>query len=331
MSYLLDTDYFLETFHQVCPKIHAVVSETEIPNLSASPLHLSPPNVKSFPMRKYLIIDPTGWREAFDQWLAKNFDLDTISADHPAHVWENLAFAQWNREAHSIQFANSFPRLFRHPLHTRRLAASALWNLEKRLSRPIISDAILFSPAAEPSPSDMVNALLSDVVNSLGSGRLTPHGYLGAHLRVAEDATAAGWPGYEAQAPFYISEAKRFNLTTIFLGTGSDENLKRFRDDTAREGIEVIVKEDILEEGELRELKLLTWDQQALIDFDILMLSTQFSGFVRSTFSWAIALRRSTLPEAGVGEWSKGELEYRDNLSSIVGRYNNINPEGLWP
>lgn len=28
-------------------------------------------------------------------------------------------------------------------------------------------------------------------------------------MRAAADAAAAGWPGYEAQAPFYLAEAKR--------------------------------------------------------------------------------------------------------------------------
>jgi hypothetical protein len=149
-------------------------------------------------------------------------------------------------------------------------------------------------------------------------------------LRVAEDAAAAGWPGYEAQAPFYLAEAKRLNLTTIYLATGSPEHRDLFRADAAREGITVIVKEDLLGGAELAELQSLTWDQQALVDFDVLMHSTWFCGFVRSSFSWSLALRRGTLPEAGI-EWQTEGDEYRDNLSAIVGRFPNVNPEGFWP
>jgi hypothetical protein len=279
--------------------------------------------VKKFEMRKYLIVDPTGWREAFDAWMANNAAFENMSAEKPVRVWQNLVLAQWNRETHSPEFGNSFPRLFRYPVQTRKLAASALWSLEKKLGHPIVADAIVLSSG----PS------LSSRVNSLGPNRLTPKGFLGAHMRVAADAAAAGWPGYEAQAPFYLDEAKRLNLTTIYLATGSQEHRERFREDAAREGLSVVVKEDLLNGKELAELQKLTWDQQALVDFDVLMHSTSFYGFVRSSFSWSLALRRGTLPEAGTPKRveKSSKDEYRDNLSAIVGRYDNINPEGLWP
>ena len=322
MSYLLDADYFLSSWRSVCPQMRAVVSETEIPDLPSAPPHLSPSDVKSFQMRKYLIVDPTGWREAFDQWMATNPTFRNMSAEHPAVVWQNLAFAQWNREAHSPQFAVSFPRLFRHTLQTRRLAASTLWGLEKKIGHPVVSDAIVLS-SETPLPSD--------VVNSLGADRITSDGFLGAHLRVAADAAAAGWPGYDAQAPVYIREALRLNLTTIYLATGSADNRDRFRQDAGREGLSVFVKEDLLDEDDLAELQSLTWDQQALVDFNVLMHSAGFAGLVRSSYTWALALRRGTLPQAGNATWSKDEYEYKDDVSTVVGRFGSINPEGLWP
>ena len=325
LSYLFDVTYFLDSWKLACPQIRAVVSDSEVPNLppSGSSPHLAPSSVKSFEMRKYLIVDPTGWREAFDAWMGKKAVFDTMSAEKPVRVWQDLVLAQWNREAHPVEFANSFPRLFRYPVQTRRLAASALWSLEKKLGRPVVADAIVLSSG--PSSSSKVN--------SLSSHRLAPHSFLGAHMRVAADAAAAGWPGYEAQAPFYIAEAKRLNLTTIYLATGSPEHYKKFQEDAAREGLSVFVKEDLLDEEELVELQNLTWDQQALVDFDVLMHSTWFYGFVRSSFSWSLALRRGTLPEAGISQAPEkmSKDEYRDNLSAIVGRYDNINPEGLWP
>jgi len=274
------------------------------------------------PDEKVSDLDPTGWREAFDEWMTKNPIFKTMSTENPVRVWQNLAFAQWNRLAHSPEFGNSFPRLFQHPPQTRRLAASALWGLEKEMGRSAVADTILFSPETPTNQS---------IVNSLGPDRLASGGFLGAHLRVAADAAAAGWPGYEAQAPVYISEAKARNLTAIYLATGSAENREQFRQDAAREGLDTYVKEDLLDEEELAELRKLTWDQQALVDFEVLMHSAMFYGFVRSSYSWALALRRGTLPEAGTPEWSKDEHEYRDNLSAIVGRYRSINPEGLWP
>ncbi|KAM7200853.1 hypothetical protein V8F20_005095 [Naviculisporaceae sp. PSN 640] len=322
MSYLLDADYFLESWKLACPQMRALLSNPAGPEDTSPKAALSPHQLKSFEMRKYLIVDPTGWREAFDQWVAKNDVFKTMSAEQPVRVWQRLAFAQWNRLAHSPEFGNSFPRLFRNLPQARRLAASVLWNLEKKMGHPAVSDNILFSPEMPSNQS---------TVNSLGPDRLVSGGFLGAHLRVAADAAAAGWPGYEAQAPFYIREAKERNLTTIYLATGSAENRANFRRDAAREGIITHVKEDLLDEEELAELRTMTWDQQALVDFEVLMHSAMFYGFVRSSYSWALALRRGTLPEAGSPVWSTDQTEYRDNLSAIAGRYGSINPEGLWP
>jgi hypothetical protein len=334
LSDLIDVDYFLEAWKTACPQIRAVKSDSEVPNLEnssdLSSLHLNPSQVKSFEMRKYLIVDPTGWRQAFDDWLAQNADVPSISASKPIRVWQNLVLSQWNRATQPLDFATSFPRLFQFPKQTRRLAASALWSLEKKIGRPVVSDSVLMSSASYPAKC-----------TSLGGGQLVyvPEGFFGAHLRVAADAAVAGWPGYEAQVPYFLAEAKRLGLTTIYLATGSSEHRDQFRADAAKEGLDVIVKEDLLDATELAELQSLTWDQQALVDFDVLMHSTFFYGMVRSSFTWQIALRRGLLPEAvpepGTDKATpmpKESLdEYRDGLSAIVQRYGQINPEGMWP
>ena len=75
-----------------------------------------------------------------------------------------------------------------------------------------------------------------------------------------------------------------------------------------------------MDDEELAELRNLTWYQQALVDFDVLLESTCFYGVVRGGFSWSVAMRRVTLPEAGTSRTTK-ENEYRDSLSAMVGRY----------
>ncbi|CAK7211139.1 inducible alternative oxidase 2 [Sporothrix curviconia] len=331
LSLLFDVDYFLAAWQQVCPQMRAVVADTDIPNLPApasdrSP-HLQPARVKAFPMRKYLLVDPTGWRAAFDGWLASvlSHSQPSMSAEDPVRVWQDMVLAQWNREAsgsHTPAFGNAFPRLFRFPETTKRLAASVLWCMEQKLGRPVVSDSILFLP----SPGR---------TNHLAAGRLAAGAFMGVHMRVAADAATAGWPGYEAQAPFFLAEAQRRNLSTIYLATGSQEHRDRFRQDAAAAGLQVLTKEDLLDDGDDEEraaLQALTWDQRALVDFDVLVHSSWFYGFVRSSFSWAIALRRGTLPEAGPSQVTDalGD-EYRDSLSAVVGRHPNINPEGMWP
>lgn len=325
LSTLFDVDYFLSAWHNVCPQIQAVVSDAELavlppPTSDRSP-HLNPANVRAFAMRKYLIVDPTGWRDAFDAWLADIIrDGPPMTSDAPVRVWQDMVLAQWNREApgSSPAFGNAFPRLFRASIVTRHLAAAAMWRLERTLSRPVVSDSILLGLPAR--------------ANHLDANRLAPGAFFGAHMRVAADAATAGWPGYEAQAPFFLAEARQRNLSTVYLATGSEEHAQRFRSDAAAAGLAVYTKEDLLDGDDLASLCALTWDQQALVDFEVLVHSSWFYGFVRSSFSWALALRRGTLPEAGPSQVTDtlGD-EYRDTLSAVVGRHPNINPEGMWP
>ncbi|KAK4219168.1 hypothetical protein QBC37DRAFT_478101 [Rhypophila decipiens] len=340
MSYLLDADYFVESWKLACPQMRALVSETDDPdyyNATTSILPkavLSPERVKNFERRKYLIVDPTGWREAFDAWMFKYLDISggnrsITTPPTPVRVWQNLAMYQWNRLAHAPEFANSFPRLFRQLPAARRLAASALYNLGRKMNHSSVSDNILFLPTTTEKEEEFPSN--TSIVNSLGPGRLASNGFLGAHLRVAADAVAAGWPGYEAQAPLYIREAKERNLSSVYLATGSAEHRDRFWKEAALEGLVTFTKEDLLDAEEREELARMSWDQQALVDFEVLMHSAMFYGFVRSSFSWALAMRRGTLPEAaGTAVYSEGEHEYRDGLSAIVGRHENMNPEGIW-
>ena len=331
LSALFDVDYFLRAWARVCPQMRAYASEADFAaQLAASAGHellsphlAQPAAVAPFEMHKYLLVDPTGWRAAFDGWLAKQVDVAAMSAATPVRVRQGMVLAQWNREAainrvDGAAFGNAFPRLFRFPAATRRLGAATLWHLAEALQRPVVADAVLHGAPER--------------TNHLTRGRVLGNAYMGVHMRVAADAAKVGWPGYEAQAPFFIAEAVRRNLSTIYLATGSDEHRSMFRNDAAAAGLAVVAKEDLLAGSDLASLQTMTWDQQALVDFDVLMHSSFCYGFVRSSFSWALALRRGTLPEAGPSQVTP-ELgdEYRDELSAVVGRHENINPEGMWP
>ncbi|EPE02836.1 alternative oxidase [Ophiostoma piceae UAMH 11346] len=331
LSELFDVDYFLHAWARVCPQMHAYASEADFASqLKAASRHellsshlAQPAAVAQFEMHKYLLVNPTGWRAAFDGWLAEQVDVAAMSAATPVRVRQGMVLAQWNREAainlvNGTAFGTAFPRLFQFPAATRRLAAVSLWHLAEALQRPVVADSVLHS---EP-----------ELTNHLTSGRILGNAYMGVHMRVAADAAKVGWPGYEVQAPFFIAEAVRRNLSTVYLATGSDEHRSMFRHDAAAAGLTVFTKGDLLAGSDLMTLQKMTWDQQALVDFDVLMHSSFCYGFVRSSFSWALALRRGTLPEAGPSQVTP-ELgdEYRDELSAVVGRHENINPEGMWP
>ncbi|CAK7200836.1 hypothetical protein SEUCBS139899_003535 [Sporothrix eucalyptigena] len=383
---LYDVDYFINNWKEACPQMRAVRTEKEVPGIP--PLSEAPAiraNSFSAPRMRELMLDTKSWRAGFDDWMTKNVPVyQNMSAKEPLRIRQRLALSNWNREAHSADFADSFPRLFRFPQKMRRLAAATLWNLEKKTGKIVVSDAILFPDLVMVSSDDKTSLDdSSSIVTTLGKDRLPAQGYLGAHLRVAEDAKMANWPGYEAQAPAYLDEAERSSLSVVYLATGSAQHREMFHADASARNIQVVTKEDLLEPDELTELQSLTWDQQAIIDFEVLVHSSRFAGFVRSSFSWVIAIRRSILPEAGKAVITKRDIEggevssalsvrregharrqeaadsaatpaepavaiatapatpaapaepivekYRDGLSVVVGRYDAMTINGIWP
>ncbi|KIH90476.1 hypothetical protein SPBR_00348 [Sporothrix brasiliensis 5110] len=300
MDTLYDVDYFITAWKEACPQMRAVRSDKEVANLP--PVDKSPAmranGVGKLPRMGELIIDATGWRAAFEAWLNEKVPASkTMSSKTPVRIRQRLALSHWNRENQPHDFAIAFPRVFRFPDHLRRLAAATLWAMEKQTGVPMVSDAVLF-PEFTIDPSDTLDDA-STMVPSLGRNRLAPQGFLGVHLRVAADAAKAGWPGYDTQAPAYLDEAQRHNLSTVYLATGSKEHRNRFIADAKGRNVHVVSKEALLDKDELEELGKLTWDQQAVVDFEVLIHSSHFAGFARSSFSWIVAIRRSILPEAG--------------------------------
>ncbi|OAA61927.1 hypothetical protein SPI_04786 [Niveomyces insectorum RCEF 264] len=333
---LYDVDYFLDVWPQICPSLRAVRNDSAVANL---PPRADSPRLTPNTHNRQLILDPTGWRAAFDAWLANPAGgrAGNMSAAAPVRVQQRIALAHWDRAAEDPAFAHAFARLFQFPEPLRRLAATVLWQLEQTAGAPMVADAVLFPELATADPDT------DGVVTSLGTGRVVAGGSTGA----AGSGGGGGGAG--------------------FLGA----HLRRFRDDAAATGTiaRVATKEDLLEASadtadERAALATLSWDQQAIVDFEVLVHSGYFAGFVRSSFSWVVAVRRALLPEAGTPVVTKRAAaeaaaaaadngavhddhrrraarrrqdaapiveKYRDGLSVVVGRFDAMTIDGIWP
>ena len=140
----------------------------------------------------------------------------------------------------------------------------------------------------------------------------------------------AGWPGYESQAGSYLAQAAEHNLSTIYLASGSAPDISRFRSDAALQNCTVVTKEDLLADVELETLRGLTWDQQALVDFEVLVKSSQFAGIEQSSFAWKIALRRHLL--SVTDDYLSGAQALEDEFSVIYGGGQmGYFPVAMWP
>ncbi len=167
--------------------------------------------------------------------------------------------------------------------------------------------------------------------------------YLGAHLRTAADAEKAGWMGYSEQSLAYLLQATETGLKTIYV-TSESEPAKLMKTDGKILGMHVVTKEDLLEPEELKELAAMSWDQRALVDYEVLLRAGSFGGIDTSSFSWNIALRRHfLLPTSSWKMWGSkskagwktenGGVNVEDGLSRLMGqawRFDMFR-EAMWP
>lgn len=175
----------------------------------------------------------------------------------------------------------------------RALAGSALYNLAKRFNLPLHD----FSAAGVDN-------------------------FTGIHLRTEKDAE--NFPGFEDQAHYFLNHLQNHTTTTntntntntddhdhdhsqgghhdphiVYLATGLTNNhqdVRRFRTRAAEFNTTVVLKQDVLDETEVTMLhSQLTWDQRALVDYEVLLRAGHVLGIVESSFAWNVALRRAAV------------------------------------
>jgi hypothetical protein len=163
-------------------------------------------------------------------------------------------------------------------------------------------------------------------------------GFLGVHLRTEEDALNE-WPSFETQADAYMEEAEKqgYRGRIAYLASGSKTESQKFQDRAWTQAqIYVRTKYDLLEAYDAVRLKQLSWDQQAVVDFAVLLAADYFLGVSPSSFSINIALKRH-LRTGGLyaRPWRVGGAG--DGLSHLVGTFKKywddwlFMYDGMWP
>jgi hypothetical protein len=183
--------------------------------------------------------------------------------------------------------------------------------------------------------------------------RLHLGAFYGAHLRTEADTISALWQvpctefecglDWTAQTDAYIQHAERKKLNILYTASGNATEIARFKVKAAarREPLAVVDKWDLLTEQQAEELKALHWDQQALVDLEILLRCSVFGGMAKSSFAFMIVTARNAwMEEHGyvMDPWSAKQLDptvvFEDQLQKIWGR-NELNedrvPKGAWP
>jgi hypothetical protein len=242
------------------------------------------------------------------------------------------------------------------------LFGRTLWDSIDTHTRPHLRRAIGRLVQLRPD----VRRLAETIIANMGvqhnmpispSSRIHKNAFMGAHLRTETDARNAHWldrpeKAFEGQTDTYLSQALASGLQVIYAASGNETELENFAA-KAREQYKFIVtwKQRLLNGRDLHELNSLMWDQQGLVDYEVMMKCSVFGGFVHSSFSWNIAMRRhESVGHAvevkranpywmrnfteGVDLYGMERVSYDDGLSRIWGRDEWAERkiiQGMWP
>ncbi|KAL8414173.1 hypothetical protein RB594_005411 [Gaeumannomyces avenae] len=216
------------------------------------------------------------------------------------------------------EFVASFGRLLRVRADARRLAAETLFAL--RASYGLDLDPRRTRPSGSGPET---------------GGALTKS-FIGVRLRTDRDIQVKSppWPSYVDQAPHFLGLMAERKAPVMYLAQGAsavnETSLKARGEDL---GATVVTKWDLLEgaglQAEVQALHALSWDQQSLVDYEVMLRAGLVAGIAHSSFAWNLAARRRVAygvahkalginaSRAETLQLPKGNVQYQDPYTVI--------------
>ncbi|KAK8138642.1 hypothetical protein PG984_002022, partial [Apiospora sp. TS-2023a] len=307
-DYFYDRRHLNGTLSTFCPQMKVYWSIDELfdtPMASPIPLRLNALRLSR--VDRTVLAQPGRWASQFKMYLDNKSNPKT-------RLWPlrvNVAQTRyvWPTSYDSPAFARSFGRILRFREDVRGLAASAFFAMQNRL-------------ASHGGQND---------------GDTSALGFVGVHLRAQEDFWDTDFLPYEEQAAHYLRYMVESGYPFAYLAPGaSAEHVTSFTERARDFNITVLTKRDLLDTEELGYLSSLSWDQQTLVDYELLLRADLMVGMSDSSFAWNIALSRAT---AGGTAGSKAftsrgsQVRWKDARSILVGEPNNFSnmEKATWP
>jgi hypothetical protein len=308
LSYVFDTQHFLDSVRLSCPPLQIHLSVNDIENFenAHNAISLLPESLVDHVPATGLP-EPAAWRGQFYTWLEQ---FSTPEVTGPMIIDLERSYLQYPIYSDGEPFAFSFGSILKVRSDVRILAVKTLQSLADTYSLTL--------------------NLTQDIL---------PNAFFGAHLRTEKDAVE-GWPApdwiysrFETQSQLYLEQAPRSNSSVIYVASGDLNEVAKFANDasTSPNNFAVTTKFDLLKGKDLEELQGLKWDQQALVDFLVMLKASDFAGIGHSSFAWNIALKRHV--SATQKKHLDGPQMLSDELSQIYGIVRGY-PEYaacLWP
>jgi hypothetical protein len=309
---MFDTQHFLDSLRLSCPSLKIYKSKSDIKNFedASHPISLLPESLAMVggDIPRTGLPHPSAWRSEFYTWL-EQYSAPTVTG--PIIVDLGRSYLQYPIYSDGAGFALSFGNILKFRSDVRLLATKVLRNMARAFDFEL----------------DLTQPTI-------------PNAFFGVHLRTEKDAVEA-WPvdnwkygRYDVQSKLYLEQAPRSNASVIYVSSGNLSEVIKFGRDAEADPhhFSVTTKWNLLHKDDLLKLKRLEWDQQALVDFLVILKASDFAGIAHSCFAWNVALKRHMYAE------KKGLLEgpqmLSDELSQIYGKiaseYKEY-PSCLWP
>jgi len=313
-DHFFDEEWFLSAMEEACPEL-----KIYHPKDGVMPADILPGGnymPRSRRVDQEVLFTRNEALDNLHKWLkgAEGYDPDSATVI-------NVERTLWDIDTRSLPegFRRSFGQLLRIKPSVRRLAAIVIQNLAAKHNVSL-------------DPRDFIPS----------------RSFHGAHLRTEADAQNAGWTAvphgnWSAQTDAYILQAVKHKLSTTYVASGNETDFERYKAKAAahRPPITITSKFELLPPKEAAALKALAWDQQALVDYEVLHRCSVFGGFVKSSFAFNIAMTRSQwLEDEGrvADPWyvvnKEEDVAFDDGISRVYGRdgwHEMRIPRGMWP
>ncbi|OHW99776.1 GDP-fucose protein O-fucosyltransferase domain-containing protein [Colletotrichum incanum] len=324
LEYMFDINHFIESLHLSCPQLRLYndieeVYETLGPSRTWV-LGLFPESlIEEEKIPSTGIQHPDRWRSQLYDWLGQiDTDVSPIGrhSQGPFIVDLGRSYLTFPIYSDGEPFATAFGNILKFRPDARKLATIILLRMAKKFGFELIESR----DGAGPSNTDPYASTTLE------------QAYFGVHLPVQKDSQGMLDPsGNNKQTTAYLEQAVGANLSIIYVASGDAKQVEAFKKKAMLKGIAIVTKHDLLEDDD--QLENLDWDQQALVDFLVLLSASQFGGVAPSSFSWNVALKRHLFIGKSKEKHLDGALVFNDELSQIYGEPRSY-PEFaacLWP
>jgi hypothetical protein len=307
LSHVFNAEHLTRSLQRSCPQLKLYQNILDVPNYNnaKAPLPLLPEDLPTpaTQLPQTGLENPEKWRGYFEKWMfgqSSSAALNPNLTVQPEIVDLQRSYLQFPVYYDGPDFVSSFGQLLQFRSDARHVAGAVLYAMMQKFDLKI----------PDPSQPYYKNA------------------FLGAHLRTEQDSQVwSGWNlgAFPDQAATYINHAAKCNMSLIYIASGDQREIAKFAVLAQQRlgNISVVTKFGLLEETGLDEyrqlLNSLTWDQQAEVDYLVMLKASQFVGVGHSSFAWNVALKRRML--AGLtGPFLDGPQMLSDNLSQIMGK-----------